>query len=78
MLTTRTDACISWEQTVPVLDRLRQAVRGRRENVRRKALGLDAAAPVPVAKPVNGVKVANGAANGAANGSATAATNGTH
>ena len=77
-LTARTDACISWEQTVPVLDRLRQAVRGRRENVRRKALGLDAAAPVAVAKPVNGVKVANGVANGAANGSATAATNGTH
>ena len=25
-----TDACIAWEQTVPVLDRLAQAVRQRR------------------------------------------------
>ena len=36
-----TDACISWESTVPVLDRLREGVRGRRESVRRLALGLD-------------------------------------
>ena len=28
-----TDACISWEQTVPALERLRQGVRGRRELV---------------------------------------------
>ncbi|KAI0699130.1 3-deoxy-7-phosphoheptulonate synthase [Cytidiella melzeri] len=34
-----TDACISWEQTVPVLDRLREGVRGRREAVRRKSKG---------------------------------------
>ncbi|KAI0086562.1 phospho-2-dehydro-3-deoxyheptonate aldolase [Irpex rosettiformis] len=34
-----TDACISWEQTVPVLDRLREGVRGRREALRRKARG---------------------------------------
>ncbi|KAI8986100.1 3-deoxy-7-phosphoheptulonate synthase [Trametes punicea] len=50
-----TDACISWEQTVPVLDRLREAVRGRRALVQKRARSssLDA----------NGVKV-NGA-NGA-------------
>lgn len=59
-----TDACISWEQTVPVLERLRQGVRGRRENVRRRAMGIDA--PVPVTKVVNGVKAANG--NGTTNG----------
>ena len=28
-----TDACISWEQTVPALDRLRAGVRGRRQLV---------------------------------------------
>ena len=48
---------------MPVLERLRQGVRGRRELVRRKALGVDAPVPVPVAKAVNGVK-AHGAANG--------------
>lgn len=37
-----TDACIDWETTVQVLDRLREGVRGRRENVRRKSRGLDA------------------------------------
>lgn len=25
-----TDACLSWEQTVPLLERLREGVRGRR------------------------------------------------
>ncbi|KZV96105.1 3-deoxy-7-phosphoheptulonate synthase [Exidia glandulosa HHB12029] len=30
-----TDACIAWEATVPVLERLREGVRGRREAVRR-------------------------------------------
>jgi 3-deoxy-D-arabino-heptulosonate 7-phosphate (DAHP) synthase len=29
-----TDACISWETTVPVLERLREGVRGRRERIR--------------------------------------------
>ncbi|EJD37224.1 3-deoxy-7-phosphoheptulonate synthase [Auricularia subglabra TFB-10046 SS5] len=33
-----TDACISWETTVPVLDRLRKGVQGRREAVKRAAL----------------------------------------
>ena len=29
-----TDACISWEATIPVLDRLREGVRARRELVK--------------------------------------------
>lgn len=29
-----TDACISWEATVPVLDRLREGVRARRKLVK--------------------------------------------
>ncbi|EKM79434.1 hypothetical protein AGABI1DRAFT_113996 [Agaricus bisporus var. burnettii JB137-S8] len=32
-----TDACISWETTIPVLERLREGVRGRREQVRKSA-----------------------------------------
>jgi len=44
-----TDACIAWESTVGVLDRLREGVRSRRENVRRSARGLD-----QVQKKVNG------------------------
>ncbi|KAI0766410.1 3-deoxy-7-phosphoheptulonate synthase [Trametes elegans] len=32
-----TDACISWEQTVPVLERLREGVRGRRALVQNSA-----------------------------------------
>ena len=36
-----TDACIAWETTVEVLDRLRKGVQGRRENVRRRAHGLE-------------------------------------
>ena len=35
-----TDACISWEQTVPALDALRMGVRGRRDMVHRLARGL--------------------------------------
>lgn len=42
-----TDACISWETTVPLLERLREGVSGRREATRRAARGLDV-------KPVNG------------------------
>lgn len=34
-----TDACISWEQTIPVLERLRQGVKGRRVQVQRVANG---------------------------------------
>jgi len=29
-----TDACIDWQTTVPVLERLREGVRGRREQIR--------------------------------------------
>ncbi|KAI0300229.1 phospho-2-dehydro-3-deoxyheptonate aldolase [Russula brevipes] len=36
-----TDACISWESTVPVLDRLREGVRGRRNAIWKAARGLD-------------------------------------
>ncbi|THV05292.1 phospho-2-dehydro-3-deoxyheptonate aldolase [Dendrothele bispora CBS 962.96] len=36
-----TDACISWETTVPVLDRLREGVKGRRALVQRIAAGSD-------------------------------------
>jgi len=32
-----TDACISWQTTVPVLNRLREGVRARRELVKSKA-----------------------------------------
>ncbi len=32
-----TDACISWETTIPVLDRLREGVRGRRLLVQQQA-----------------------------------------
>ena len=34
-----TDACLSWEMTVPALDRLREGVRARRELVARNARG---------------------------------------
>ncbi|PCH40148.1 3-deoxy-7-phosphoheptulonate synthase [Wolfiporia cocos MD-104 SS10] len=63
-----TDACISWEQTVPVLDRLREAVRGRRVLVRQKAMGLPSHVKV---NGVNGVK-ANGEAG------KVSGTNGVH
>jgi 3-deoxy-7-phosphoheptulonate synthase len=36
-----TDACLSWEQTVPILDRLRQGVQGRRRRVLAAARGED-------------------------------------
>jgi len=35
-----TDACISWETTIPVLERLRQGVRGRRELVQKASRNL--------------------------------------
>ena len=49
-----TDACISWEDTVTVLDKLRQGVRDRRENIRRKAKGM------PPVKAANGEVKVNG------------------
>ncbi|KAH8114364.1 3-deoxy-7-phosphoheptulonate synthase [Phellopilus nigrolimitatus] len=48
-----TDACIAWESTIEVLDRLRAGVRGRRENVRRRSRGLEELKP-PAANGVNG------------------------
>ena len=36
-----TDACISWETTVPVLDRLREGVRARRDVIWKAAQGFD-------------------------------------
>lgn len=54
-----TDACISWEATVPVLERLREGVRGRRESVKRSARGLDAIA-------VNGHGLNGNGSNGVA------------
>lgn len=35
-----TDACISWETTVPVLERLREGVRARRELVKNSGRSL--------------------------------------
>lgn len=35
-----TDACLSWEMTVPVLDRLRQGVQNRRKAVYEAARGI--------------------------------------
>ncbi|TDL17881.1 3-deoxy-7-phosphoheptulonate synthase [Rickenella mellea] len=55
-----TDACISWEATVPVLERLREGVRGRREMVRRVARGLDAVG----SGGVNGSESGGGGVNG--------------
>jgi 3-deoxy-7-phosphoheptulonate synthase len=51
-----TDACISWEQTVPTLERLREGVRGRREALRRKAMGT----VFTSANGVNGINGVNG------------------
>jgi len=57
-----TDACLSWDMTVPALDRLREAVRGRRELVSRKARGLEQSNGVKELKlnGVNGVHGVNG------------------
>lgn len=43
-----TDACISWDSTIKVLDRLRLGVQGRRENIRRRARGLEELKPIKV------------------------------
>ena len=36
-----TDACIAWEDTVLVLDRLREGVRQRRVNLKRRSKGME-------------------------------------
>ncbi|EJF63381.1 3-deoxy-7-phosphoheptulonate synthase [Dichomitus squalens LYAD-421 SS1] len=63
-----TDACISWEQTVPVLERLREGVRARRARVRKGARGDVKLNGVNGSNGVNGTHAVNGA-NGV-NGSA--------
>ncbi|KZS92103.1 3-deoxy-7-phosphoheptulonate synthase [Sistotremastrum niveocremeum HHB9708] len=49
-----TDACISWEQTVPVLERLREGVRGRRSSILRSANGTPSTGVKPAVNGVNG------------------------
>ncbi|KZT73825.1 3-deoxy-7-phosphoheptulonate synthase [Daedalea quercina L-15889] len=56
-----TDACISWEQTVPILDRLREGVRGRRNLLRNRSRGASFSAS-KLNGITNGVKAANGTA----------------
>jgi 3-deoxy-7-phosphoheptulonate synthase len=67
-----TDACIAWEDTVGVLDRLREGVRARRENKKRRSRGLDELPPSnkgsrsqsPEEKDEEKVNGVNGAVNG--------------
>jgi 3-deoxy-7-phosphoheptulonate synthase len=56
-----TDACLSWEMTIPALDRLREAVRARRELVSQKAKGLENLSNGVKELKLNGV---NGKVNG--------------
>ncbi|KAG6377227.1 hypothetical protein JVT61DRAFT_1281 [Boletus reticuloceps] len=63
-----TDACLSWELTVPALDRLREGVRARRELVARNARGgatkeikLNGVNGTKAADGVNGINGVNGA-----------------
>lgn len=53
-----TDACLSWEMTIPALDRLREGVRARREFVARNAGGYVTNGVKEV--KLNGIKTANG------------------
>ncbi|KAF9236481.1 hypothetical protein BU15DRAFT_89100 [Melanogaster broomeanus] len=60
-----TDACLSWEMTVPTLDRLREAVRARRDLVARNVRGCEEVKSNGVNgvnghKAVNGVSATNG------------------
>jgi 3-deoxy-7-phosphoheptulonate synthase len=55
-----TDACISWEMTIPALDRLREAVRARRELVSRKSKGLEILSNGVKELKLNGVNGTNG------------------
>ncbi|CCM01883.1 uncharacterized protein FIBRA_03954 [Fibroporia radiculosa] len=50
-----TDACISWEQTVPVLERLREGVRGRRALIHKKAWDAGASVVKVDVNKVHGV-----------------------
>lgn len=56
-----TDACLSWEMTVPTLDRLREGVRARRELVARDARGYATNGVKEIKlNGINGTKAANG------------------
>src|SRR5882757_4726671 len=55
-----TDACLSWEMTVPALDRLREAVRARRGLVSQKAKGLELLSNGVKELKLNGINGANG------------------
>lgn len=56
-----TDACLSWEMTVPALDRLREGVRARRELVARNTRGYvsNGVREIKV-NGINGTKVVHG------------------
>jgi len=54
-----TDACLSWEMTIPALDRLREGVQARRVLVARRAAGFDADGEIREPK-LNGTNAANG------------------
>lgn len=56
-----TDACLSWEMTVPTLDRLREGARARRELVARNARGYvtNGVSEIKL-NGINGAKAANG------------------
>ena len=62
-----TDACLSWEMTVPALDRLREGVQARRELVARNTRVHVTNGVEEKFNGVNGTKAANGVngANGA-------------
>jgi 3-deoxy-7-phosphoheptulonate synthase len=75
-----TDACLSWEMTIPALDRLREGVRARRDLVARNARGCDTLTNgVKDLKlnGVNGVNKVNGV-NGANGVNAVNGVNGTN
>lgn len=53
------DACLSWQQTVPALDRLRKGVQGRRAAVYRKSRGIETNG-IPNEVAANGTVVHDG------------------
>lgn len=63
-----TDACLSWEQTVPVLNRLREGVRGRRAAVYRNSRAMSSEMVATLKSlGINGHGI-NGKTNGETNG----------
>lgn len=66
-----TDACLSWEMTVPALDRLAEGVRARRKAVKSRAMGWGKPEAPLAAAAVNGNGSAvNGNGEAKVNGSA--------